>query len=126
MFAMLVGMVTGVMAMAGIIIEKIIIAAALFFVARRQGMNAPNWLIAGVLLDFWTVLVYIIVRIKIAKQKCASCGERVGKAAVYCSNCGEKVKKIDDGAIAKKFVLGVVISIAVFSVIGVIWTLIFS
>lgn len=126
MGAMLVGMATGLMAMFFIAVEKIIIAVALFVIAHRQGMNAVKWAVAGFLLDFWTILVYIIVRIKIANLKCASCGEKVGKNAEFCPNCGERVKKIDDGEIAKKFVLYVCLIMVIIVVADVIWTMIFS
>lgn len=121
MGAMLVGMVTGFMMWVGIIIEKIIIAIILFIAARYLKMSAFKWGIVGLLLDFWTVLFFVITVIRLKFKKCKSCGTRVGNIDGFCPNCGEETRKTDDGQIVAKFVLYVIIGFAAFFVLGGIY-----
>lgn len=124
MGAMLVGMATGIAAMIFAVVLQIIIALGLFIDAHRHKMKAVNWAIAGFIFHFWILPVYIIVRIKTANLKCVSCGKRVGENKDFCPECGTAVQKIDDGAIAKKFVLYVLAALAVFVVLGTVYTVI--
>ena len=117
MWAMLIGIATSFMMFGFIIISKLIIAAILGIIAQNHKMKTLNWVIAGLLLDFWTLLVFIIVRFKISSRKCPSCEEKVPEGADFCCNCGEVVPKIDDGKIAKKFVFYVFLTFAVFIVL---------
>lgn len=128
MGAMLIGMVTGLAAMTVIyvliFIEKIIITAALFFIARRQGMQAVKWAVAGFFFDIWTVLVYVCVRMKMANRKCPSCGTKAGRDADFCINCGTAIEKISEGTLAKKFVKYILIAWAVFEILAIAYLII--
>ena len=68
MWAMLIGIATSFMMFGFIIISKLIIAAILGIIAQNHKMKTLNWVIAGLLLDFWTLLVFIIVRFKISSR----------------------------------------------------------
>lgn len=105
MGAMLIGMATGFAAMFFVVVIQIIIALVLFIDARRHKMNALSWAVAGFLLNFWTVAVYIGVRIRMCFLKCPQCGAKIKASADYCPECYKLFKKFDDGAIAKKFIL---------------------
>lgn len=118
MFAMLVGIATYFMAVGFIIVEKAVITAVLFALARKRGMNAVRWAIAGLLLDFWALLFYLWVRHKTKNRKCSNCSEHLDENAKFCPRCGNSSEKPDDGKLVMRFVLGVVTAIAAFSVIG--------
>ena len=81
-------------------------------------MKAPLWALIALLFNFYSLPVYVIVRIKMATLKCASCGTRVGQKKKFCPECGAEVPKFDDGAIAKKVIKYVLIAVALFSVFG--------
>lgn len=122
MGAMLVGMITGMAAMAFAVTIQIIITVILFIDAYRHNMKAVRWAIAGFMFNFWSLPVYIIVRIKMANPKCKSCGEKLRADQNFCPVCGTAVKKIDDGAIAKKFILYAILASVVICVLGEICT----
>lgn len=126
MGAMIVGMITGGIAMAWFITITVIYVAIVFIDAYRHKMKAVLWAVVALIFNFWSLPVYIFVRIKIATLKCSSCGIRVGNGKNFCSECGTEIKKIDDGAIAKKFIKYVLIGWAVLSVIGVAYTAVTS
>lgn len=126
MGAMLVGMITGGIAMAWFIAVTFIYTVIIFIDAYRHKMKAVIWAVIALLFNFWSLPVYIYVRIKIATLKCPSCGLKAGNSQNFCIGCGTEIKKIDDGAIAKKFIKYVLIGWAVISVIGVIYTAITS
>lgn len=118
MGAMLIGMITGGIAWICCIAISLLLAVVIFIDAYRHKMKAVIWAVMALLFNFYAVLVYIIVRIKIARLKCGSCGTRVGENKAFCPECGTEVKKIDDGAIAKKVVLYVLAAVAIISVLG--------
>lgn len=118
MGAMLIGMVTGGIMMAYIIVSTVIYAVIIFIDAYRHKMKAVLWAVMALLFNLWSLPVYIIVRIKIARLKCGSCGAKVKNNENFCTGCGNAVRKIDDGAIAKKVILYVLAAIAVISVLG--------
>lgn len=118
MGAMLIGMVTGGIAMACFVAITIVYAAIIFIDAYRHKMKAVIWTVMALLFNFWSLPVYIIVRIKIANLKCTSCGTKVGSKKLFCPECGTQVKRIDDGTIAKKVILYVVAAFAIISVLG--------
>ncbi len=126
MGAMLVGMVTGMFAMGFAVIIHIIYLVILFVDAKRSGLQAVNWLVAGLVLNLWSLPVYIAVRIKTAKLKCDSCGAKYGSNKAFCPNCGAAVKKFDDGKIAERLILGVIAAGAVIFVLFIVHTLIFE
>lgn len=117
--AMLIGMIGGGIAMACIIVSTLILAAVVFIDAYRHNMKAWLWALMALLFNYYSLPVYVYVRIKKATLKCGSCGTKVGEKLNFCPNCGAEVRKIDDGAIAKKVLKYVLIGIAIFSVIGV-------
>lgn len=122
MFAMLVGMATYFMAVFFIIIEKIVVTAALFFASRKHGMNSVWWAIGGFLLDFWTLLLYFWVRHKMKNRKCSNCSAKLEESAKFCAWCGNSAQTIDDKKILKKFILGVAVGIIALSVLSGIFT----
>lgn len=122
MFAMLVGMATYFMAVGFIIVEKAVITAALFAAARKHGMNAVWWGIAGFLLDFWALLFYLWVKHKIKNRKCSKCSAHIEENAKFCTWCGNASEAIDDGKSVKRFILSVIGVIAAVSVIGGIFS----
>lgn len=117
--AMFIGMIGGGIAMACIIVSTLILAVIIFIDAYRHNMKAWLWALMAVLFNYYSLPVYVYVRIKKATLKCGSCGTKVGEKLNFCPNCGAEVRKIDDGAIAKKVLKYVLIGIAIFSVIGV-------
>ena len=118
MGAMLVGMITGGIAWICFIIISIILATIVFIDAYRHKMKAVLWGLMVLLFNFYALTVYVIIRIKIARLKCGSCGTKVSNSENFCTGCGSPIKKIDDGKIAKKIILYVIAAIAVISVIG--------
>lgn len=121
MGAMLIGMVTGGIAMVCLVAMIILYAAIIFIDAYRHKMKAVLWAVMALLFNLWSLPVYIIVRIKMANLKCASCGTKVGSKKLFCPECGTEVKKIDDGAIAKKVIMYVLAAYAVFFTLGMLW-----
>lgn len=122
MGAMIIGMITGGIAMAWFIAITFLYVVIVFIDAYRHKMKAVLWAAIALLFNFWSLPVYVYVRIKIATLKCPSCGGKVSNDKNFCSCCGTEIKKVDDGAIAKKFLKYVLIGWAVFSVIGVAYT----
>lgn len=126
MFTMLVGIATYFFALGFIIFEKAVIAAILFFVSKKHGMNPVWWTVGGLLLDFWTLLLYFWVRHKMKSRKCAGCGAPLEESARFCAICGNACEKIDDVKILKKFIFGIIIAIIGFSIISGILSAILS
>lgn len=118
MFTMLVGMATYFMAIGFIIFEKTVIAAALFFASRKHSMNSVWWAVGGLLLDFWTLLLYFWIRHKMKNRKCANCSAKLEESAKFCVWCGNPAQAIDDKIFLKRFILCIVAVIAALSVIG--------
>ena len=118
MGAMLVGMITGGIAWICFITINIVLTAIISIDAHRHKMKTVIWTVMVLLFSFYAVPVYIIVRIKIARLKCSSCGTRVNNNDCFCTVCGSAIKKIDDGAIAKKVFLYVLAAFAIISVLG--------
>lgn len=116
--AMLIGMITGGIVWICFIVETLILAAVIFIDAYRHKMKAWLWAIMALLFNFYSLPVYIYVRIKKATLKCGSCGTKVGEKMSFCPVCGAEVRKIDDAAIAKKVILFVLAAMAVISVLG--------
>ncbi len=117
MGAMLIGMITGGIAWACFIAINIVLACVIFTDAHRKKMKSAVWAVMALLFSFYAVPVYIIVRIKISRLKCGSCGTRVKNDDCFCAVCGNAVKKIDDGAIAKKVILYVLAAFMFFGVL---------
>ncbi len=115
---MIVGMITGGIAWACFIAFNILLTAVIFIDAYRHKMKAVIWALMTLLFSFYSLPVYIFVRIKMVTLKCASCGTKVGENKNFCPVCGTEIGKIDDGAIAKKVIKYVLIAFAVFSVLG--------
>ncbi len=121
MGAMIIGLLTGGAVWICFIIINFILAAVIFIDAYRHQMKAVLWCLMAILFNFYSLPVYIYVRIKTANLKCASCGEKVGQKKNFCPVCGTEIKKIDDGAIAKKVIKYVLIAVTAFSVFGGIY-----
>ncbi len=117
--AMLIGMIGGGIAWICMIVSIWIFAAVVFIDAYRHGMKAWLWALMALLFNYYSLPVYIYVRIKKATLKCGSCGTKVGDKMSFCPGCGVTVQKFDDGAIAKKVLKYALIVIAIFSIIGV-------
>ena len=117
--AMFIGMIGGGIAWICFIVETLILAAVIFIDAYRHNMKAWLWALMALLFNFYSLPVYIYVRIKKATLKCPSCGTKVGDKVKFCKGCGIEAPKYDDGAIAKKFFKYVLIGIAVFEIIVV-------
>lgn len=122
MWTMLVGMLTWFMMIGFIAIWKIAFAAGFFVKARKHGMKAVHWAVAGLLLDIWTLIAYNYAKLKISNRECGFCGALVEKSGEYCTNCGKRISEVDDGKIAKKFVLGVTAAVIIISIICGIWS----
>lgn len=125
MGAMLVGMVTGLAAMAVIylfiFIERIIITVALFFIARHQGMKAVKWAVGGFFFGLLAVADYIYVRYKMTNRKCSSCNTKAGKNADFCINCGTAIENPNEGALVKKSVKYMLIIWAVIEIFSILY-----
>ncbi len=126
MGAMIVGLITGSIAWLCFITMNLVLAAVIFFDARRHKMKPVIWAVMALLFSFYAVPVYIIVRVKIARLKCSSCGAKVAYGNSFCMVCGSPLKKFDDGAIAKKVILCVVAASVGFSIIGALYVEIVS
>lgn len=122
--AMLIGMITGGIAWIFCIIGICIYAAVIFIDAYRHNMKAVLWGLMALLFNFYSLPVYIFVRIKMANFRCASCGTKVGQKKNFCPVCGAEVPKYDDGAVAKKVIKYVLIAIAVFWAVTIILSMI--
>ncbi len=118
---MLPGIVAGLFAMAVAIVTKTVVAVVIFFVALSRRMSAVKWAIVGFMFDFWAFIFFLITLLRLNLKKCRSCGERVGNSEGFCPNCGERTYKTDDGKIAVKFILYIIIGVAAFSLIGGIY-----
>ncbi len=118
MGAMLIGMITGGIAWICFIITTLILSVVIFIDAYRHNMKAVLWAVMAILFNFYSLPVYIFVRIKMATLKCASCGTKVGQKKKYCTVCGAEVPNFDDGAIAKKVIKYVIIALAAFGILG--------
>lgn len=119
--AMLIGMIGGGFAMICIIVETFLLVTVVFIDAYRHKMKAGLWALMVLLFNFYSLPVYIYVRIKKAMLKCGSCDTKVGEKMSFCPGCGAEVRKIDDGAIAKKVIKYVLIAFAVFEIIVVVF-----
>lgn len=124
--AMFIGMITGGIAMMCMIVLVCIFAAVIFIDAYRHGMKAWLWALMALLFNFYSLPVYIYVRIKKATLKCSSCGTKVGKKMEFCTGCGAETPKFDDGAIAKKVIKYVLIAFVILSLIGGLYVTIVS
>ncbi|MBQ2903212.1 MAG: zinc ribbon domain-containing protein [Clostridia bacterium] len=121
MGAMLVGMITGGIAWICFIAMTVILAAIVFIDAYRHKMKAWIWAVMVLLFNFYALPVYIVIRIKIARLKCGSCGAKIRNAENFCTGCGNPVKKIDDGKIAKKVILYVLAAYVIFLILGMLY-----
>lgn len=119
--AMFIGLLTGGVAWLCFIIINFLLAAVIFIDAYRHSMKAVLWGLMVLLFSFYSLPVYIYVRIKMANLKCESCGAKVGQKKNFCPVCGTEVKKFDDGAVAKKVIKYVLIAFAAFSLFGSIY-----
>ena len=124
MDAMLIGLITGGAVMAFIVVITVVYAVVIFIDAYCHKMKAFLWGLMALLFNFWSLPVYIFVRIKIARMKCGSCGTKVKNTQSFCTECGNAVKKIDDGAIAKKVILCVLAASVIISVLGALYVMI--
>lgn len=119
--AMTIGLIGGGIAWLCFITFTFLLAAVIFIDAYRHKMKAVLWCVMALLFNFYSLPVYIYVRIKMANIKCESCGEKVGQKKNFCPVCGTEVPKFDDGAFAKKVIKYVLIAVAAFSVLGSIY-----
>ena len=119
--AMLIGMISGGIMMFLIAVETVVFAAIIYFDARRHNLKPILWAVTALLFNFYSLPFYIYVRIKTANLKCGSCGTKVGQKSDFCPACGTEIKKFDDGAFAKKVIKYVIIAVAAFSLLGVIY-----
>ncbi len=119
--AMTIGLIGGGIAWLCFITFTCLLAAVIFIDAYRHKMKAVLWCVMALLFNFYSLPVYIYVRIKMANIKCESCGEKVGQKKNFCPVCGTEVPKFDDGAFAKKVIKYVLIAVAAFSVLGSIY-----
>ena len=126
MGAMIIGLITGGIFWLSFIVMNIVLASVIFFDARRHKMKPVIWAVMALLFGLYAVPVYIIVRVKIARLKCTSCGMQAVYGNNYCTVCGSPLKKFDDGAVAKKVILGVVIAFVGISIIGAVYTALIS
>ncbi|MBR4859504.1 MAG: zinc ribbon domain-containing protein [Clostridia bacterium] len=124
--AMIIGMITGGFMMLFIAVIAVIYAVIIYFDARRHGMKAILWAVMALIFNLYSLPVYIFVRVKIANLKCAACGTKVGEGKNFCPECGAEIKKIDDGAIAKKVIIGVLIAAVSVYVLGGIYMIIIN
>ncbi len=118
--AMLIGMIGGGIAWICCVIVICIYAAVIFIDAYRHKMKAVLWALMALLFNFYSLPVYIFIRIKMANLKCVSCGTKVGQKKNFCPVCGAEAPKYDDGAVAKKVIKYVLIAVAVFWVITIV------
>ncbi len=94
MGAMLIGMATGGFALACCAVIVNIVAAVIIFIdARRRKMKAALWLFMALFFGLAVVPFYLIIKMKIIKQKCSWCGAKVDKDSVFCMQCGTKIEK---------------------------------
>lgn len=119
--AMTIGLIGGGIAWLCFITFTCLLAAVIFIDAYRHKMKAVLWCVMALLFNFYSLPVYIYVRIKMANIKCESCGEKVGQKKNFCPVCGTEVPKFDDGAFAKKVIKYVLIAVVAFSVLGSIY-----
>lgn len=126
MGAMIIGLITGGIFWLSFIVMNIVLASVIFFDARRHKMKPVIWAVMALLFGLYAVPVYIIVRVKIARLKCTSCGMQAVYGNNYCTVFGSPLKKFDDGAVAKKVILGVVITFVGISIIGAVYTALIS
>lgn len=124
--AMIIGMITGGIMMAFIAVVTVIYAVIIYIDARRHNMKAILWSVMALLFNLYSLPVYIFVRIKIANLKCTSCGVKVGEGKNFCPECGAEIRKIDDGAIAKKVIIGVLIAWAAINILGGIYMIVIN
>ncbi|MEE1138773.1 MAG: zinc ribbon domain-containing protein [Acutalibacteraceae bacterium] len=124
--AMVIGMITGGIMMAVIAVVTVIYAIIIYFDARRHNMKAVLWAVMALIFNLYSLPVYIFVRIKIANLRCTACGIKVGEGKNFCPECGAEIKKVDDGTIAKKVIIGVLIAWAIISILGGIYTAVVS
>lgn len=108
MGAMLAGMATGVFAVGFAVVIHIIYLVIIYTDAKRNGLQALNWLVVGLVLNLWSLPVYIAVRIKAAKLRCDLCGAKYSANKSVCPYCGKAVKVFDDSKIAEKLVIGTI------------------
>lgn len=116
--AMLIGMITGGVAMFMMFVIVCIFAAVVFIDAYRHGLKAWLWALMALLFNFYSLPVYIYVRIKKATLRCPSCGKKVDGKTIFCTECGTEVPQFDDGALAKKIIKIVIIAFVILSVVG--------
>ncbi len=122
--AMLIGMIGGGVAMLCIILMTILDAVIIFVDAHRHGMNAVAWLIMALLFNLYSLPFYIFARIKTSTLKCSSCRTKVNHKDNFCPVCGSTVAKFDDGAFAEKVMKIVLMTVAVFIGVSVIFLLV--
>ncbi|MBQ8227410.1 MAG: zinc ribbon domain-containing protein [Clostridia bacterium] len=121
MGAMIIGMITGTVAMFLLFVEMVVCGVVLALIAHKLKMNAFWWGIAGFLLNVYAVVVFVITAIKIRTKKCPECKIKVKPGESICPSCGKEIKIIDDKKIAKSFLKIVATVMAVGSIMGGIW-----
>ncbi len=77
MGTMIIGMITGTVAMFVMFVEMVVCGTVLAIVAHRLKMNPLWWGIAGFLLNVYAVVVFVITVIVIHTRKCPSCKAKV-------------------------------------------------
>lgn len=121
MGAMIIGMITGTVAMFVIFVSMVVCGVVLALIAHKLKMNAFWWGIAGFLLNYYTVIVFVITVIVIHTRKCPSCKAKVKADESFCSSCGGEIKRIDDKRVVKTYLKVVAIGFIVLNILGAIW-----
>lgn len=124
--AMFIGMITGGIAMVYFAVTTLILATVVFIDAYRHQLKAWLWALMVLMLNFYSLPVYIYVRIKKATLKCPSCGTKAGGKMDFCTGCGAETPDFDDGAIAKKVIKYVLIGFGAFYIIGMVYVTVVS
>ena len=121
MGAMIIGMITGTVAMFLLFVEMVVCGTVLAIVAHKLKMNAFWWGIAGFLLNVYAVVVFVITVIVIRTKKCPECKAKVKADESFCPACGKEIKTIDDKKIVKSVLKIVATVMVVVGIMGAFW-----
>ncbi len=105
MGAMLVGILTTFIMTPILIFLMVLYATLIGVLAYKLHMSVLWWALMALLFNYWAIVPFVIIALKIGLKKCHRCGKKTKNNTGACPHCGEKVKRTDDVKIVKKILL---------------------
>ena len=106
MWAMLLSLAVTVPLIIFLFFCTMLLVAVMIFCTYRNRMNVLWWVIATVILGYYVLIPYVIVRAIESLKRCPGCKTLVNRThRNVCPNCCSRVKQINDKRIAQISIL---------------------